>query len=100
MYMDEKVKKRPSKYKRLAKRRKLFRHCYCITFPANSGNIMDIYASKELWFRYNSTQGLEVIGLASCEENAVQLVAEIVQDIYKEYGNVSLKLIKEFFAQN
>lgn len=100
MYMDEKVRKRPAKYKRLAHRKKLFRRCYCITLPANDNNMMDIYPSGEIWFRYEATQGLEVIGMASCEESVVQLVAEIAQDIYRKYGDISPELVKEFFAHN
>jgi len=98
MYMDRKVSKKPAKYKRLAGRKKFFRHCYYITFPANSENIMDIYSSKELWFRYMAVCGTEVIGMASCAESAVQLVAEIADDIYKKYGEVSPCLVKEFFS--
>ena len=41
MYMDEKVRKNPARYKRIAGRKKSFRQCFCITFPANSKNIMD-----------------------------------------------------------
>lgn len=100
MYMDEKVSKHPSKYKKLASRRRLFSRCYYITFPANSTNIMDIYPCGELWFKYNAVQGIEVIGIASCEENAAQLVTIIAQDIYKKYGDISPRLLREFFANN
>lgn len=97
MYMDEKVSKNPSKYKRIC-RRKFSRRCYCITFPANCVDIMDIYSTKEKWFKYRVSQGIEVVGMASCGENAVQLVAEIAQDIYKKYGDISPELVKEFFS--
>lgn len=100
MYMDKKVSRYPSKYRKLAGKRRIFRRCYYITFPANSTNIMDIYSCKELWFKYHATQGLEVIGMASCEENAVELVTMIVQDIYKKYGDISPKLLREFFEHS
>ncbi len=100
MYMDEKVNKRPAKYRKLAGRKKFLKKCYCITLPANRSNMMDIYPSGELWLKYNAAQGTEVIGIASCEENVVQLVAEIVQDIYKKYGDISPELLREFFSNS
>lgn len=100
MYMDEKVSKKQTKYKKLVSKKKLFGRCYYITFPANSENIMDIYPSGELWLRYRAIQGLEVIGMASCEENAVQIVTKIAQDVYKKYGDISPKLLKEFFKHS
>ncbi len=98
MYMDEKVRKNPARYKRIAGRKKSFRQCFCITFPANSKNIMDIYPSRELWFKYSTACGIEIIGMASGMEGAVQLVAEMAQDIYKEYGDISPVLVQKFFA--
>ncbi len=98
MYMDEKVRKNPARYKRTAGRKKSFRQCFCITFPANSKNIMDINSSRELWFKYNAACGIEIIGMASGMESAVRLVAEMVQDIYKEYGDISPVLVHRFFA--
>ncbi len=98
MYMDEKVMKKPAKYRRLAGKKKLYRHCYYITFSANNANIMDIYSSGELWLKYRAVSGIEVIGMAYCMESAEYLVAEIVQDVYKEYGDISLGLVKKFFA--
>jgi len=98
MYMDEKVRKKPARYKRIAGGKKSFRQCFCITFPANSKNIMDIYSSRELWFKYRAACGIEIIGMASGMESAVQLVAEMAQDIYKEYGDISTSAVRKFFA--
>lgn len=98
MYMDGKVSKNPARYKRIAGRKKSFRQCFCITFPANSENIMDIYPSRELWFKYRAACGIEIIGMAAGMESAVQLVAEMAQDIYKEYGDISPFLVQKFFA--
>ncbi|MFG6395222.1 MAG: hypothetical protein K1W24_13740 [Lachnospiraceae bacterium] len=98
MYMDRKVRKKPARYKKLACRKKSLKQCFCITFPANGVNIMDIYSSKEPWFKYRAAAGIEIIGMASCREAALQLVAEMAQDIYKKYGDISPGLVREFFA--
>lgn len=98
MYMDEKVRKKPARYKKLAGRKKSFRQCFCITFPANSANILDIYPSREIWFKYQAAKGVEIVGLAAGRDSAIQLVADIVHDIYKKYGDISPGLVKEFFA--
>ena len=46
LYMDEKVKEEPKKFRRRLERRKLVKKCYCITLPINKQNCLDIYSSR------------------------------------------------------
>lgn len=97
MYMDEKVSKNPSKYRRMIEKKRAVRSCCCITLPANPNNIMDIYSSRELWFKYRANSGLEIIGMASDRENAKELAAQIAEDVYKRHGDISPEMVREFF---
>ena len=59
---------------------------------------MDIYSSRELWFKYRRLQGLEILGLASNKTNAISLVQQIVSDVYNEKHDVNSKTLHEFFS--
>ncbi len=97
IYMDDRVKKKPVKYRRMVEKRKLARACYCITLPVNETNCMEIYSSRELWFRYYQNRGLEIIGLASDEEGAQEILEKIASDVYREYGQVNAGCVKKYF---
>lgn len=98
IYMDEKVRKRPQRYRRLVERGKLVRGCYCITLPANEGNCMDIYSSREFWFQYYRKQEIEIIGLAASRFGAEELVCRIAQDVLERFGEMNAKRVKEYFT--
>lgn len=100
IYMDDVVRKDPIKYRRIIERRKVTKNCYCITMPANEMNSMDIYSSRELWFKYRRLQGLEILGLASNKTNAIELVQQIIDDVYKEKHDVNAETLHEFFSKS
>ena len=97
IYMDDKVCKSPYKYRRIVERKKVVKACYCITLTANNNNLMDIYSSRELWFKYRRLMGLEIIGMAADWDSAVSIVGRIVRDIYSSKGYISPEALREFF---
>ena len=97
LYMDEKVKKKPQKYRRLVKKKKLVQGCYCITLPVNEKNCMDIYSSREFWFRHYREQEIEIIGLAADREGAVGLLLQMAEDITREYGEINAQNVRTYF---
>ncbi len=97
IYMDDTVKKKPSRYRRILEQRKLARGCYCITLPKNEANCFDVYSSRELWFRYYRHQDMEIVGLAANRENAEKLLCRMIQDIVVRYGGVDAKLVRNYF---
>ena len=99
IYMDTEVAKKPYKYRRLVERKKILRNFYCITLPADERNLMDIYSSRELWFKYRRIMGLEIIGMAAYKESAGELAAKIVMDVLKEYGEINSKNLKAYFSK-
>lgn len=98
IYMDEKVKEKPSYYRKIVTSHKLVRSCYCITLPANEENCMDIYNSREFWFRYYRKKNLEIIGLAANQEKAQILVGTMVQDVIEAFGECNSHTVKMFFS--
>ena len=98
IYMDEKVKKKPQKYRRLVKKRKLVRGCYCITLPANEKNCMDIYSSREFWFQHYRKQNIEIIGLAADREGAMEILCQMASDITEAFGEMNAKNVRAHFC--
>lgn len=99
LYMDEKVRQRPGRYRRMVEKHGCLRGCYCITMPVNPENCMDLYSSREYWFRHYGERKLEIIGLAASWESAVQLVGEMAQDVLREYGSFDAAAVRRFFLQ-
>lgn len=97
IYMDDKVKKKPSRYRKILEKRKLVKSCYCITLPMNQENCLDMYSSRELWFQYYRNREMEIVGLAASQEGAEKLLCQIASDVAKLYGEVNAKRVREYF---
>ena len=97
IYMDEKVSKKPEKYRRRIERGKIVPNCFCIALATNKQNTLDIYASGEFWFKYQSEAGIEIVGLASDRQSAFVLVEKMVSDIINEEGEFNSKTVLKYF---
>lgn len=97
IYMDEKVKKKPSRYRRILEKRKFAKSCYCITLPMNQENCLDMYSSRELWFQYYQNQDMEIVGLAASREGAEEILCKIADDVVARYGEINAERIREYF---
>lgn len=98
MYMDEKVREKPGRYRKILEKHSRLRGCYCITMPVNPDNCMDIYSSREYWFRHYGEKKLEIIGIAASRESAIDLVGEMAQDVLREYGKFDAVTVRQFFS--
>lgn len=96
LYMDEKVKEEPKKFRRL-ERRKLVKKCYCITLPINKQNCLDIYSSREFWFQYYRKRKIHIVGLAADQEGVEEILQKMVTDIIAKYGTFNAACVKDFF---
>lgn len=99
IYMDDKVKEKPAYYRRIVESRRVVKSCYCITLPVNPANCMDIYASREFWFRHYRKQRLEIIGLAADKEGLEQILCKMTLDITQKFGEINAENVKKFFAK-
>ena len=95
LYMDEKIKKEPKKWKKRVEKEKLSYSLYCIAFSSNEKNLFDIMDCNELLFKYYKKREIFIVGLASSKENAVELVRIMIEDIYRETGEFK---VREYFT--
>lgn len=96
IYMDKVVIKEPERYKQLVEDDKIcIPTIYCITLASNRDNLLDIMSCNELLFAHYKRSALSVVGLAASYRNAVSLVIDIVQDVYKATGTYD---VRSFFG--
>lgn len=96
LYLDSVTKKNLRRIKRRMERRKINLRVYCIALASNEKNLLDIYSTNELLFQYYRQKDIKVIGLASSKESAIQLVADIVNDVYQQTGRLD---VRTFFKE-
>ena len=84
LYMDEKVKEEPKKFRRRLERRKLVKKCYCITLPINEQNCLDIYSSREFWFQYYRKRKIHIVGLAADQEGVEEILQKEIGEVFKK----------------
>lgn len=98
IYMDDKVKEDPQKYRKRVERRKPVLGAYCITLPANTNNCMDIYYSGEFWFKHYRKKKIAIIGLAASREGVEQILVQMTLDIMKKYGEMNADTVRQYFT--
>lgn len=98
IYMDEKVMKKPIKYRRKIEKGKILPECFCIALPANGLNALDIYSSREFWFKYQAYTGIEIVGLAADRQGVKELLEQMIYDIISEKGDFNSKTVSEYFS--
>lgn len=97
MYLDADLAPKKKRYQKLLEKKKLIRPLYCITLPVNGQNIMEIYSSAELWFRWYQERELTVIGLAGSKEKAEMLAAQICLDMICREDDISPEIVHCYF---
>ncbi len=97
MYLDADISVKKKRYQKLLEKNKPTRPLYCITLPVNGENIMEIYSSVELWFRWYRERRVTVIGLAGSREKAEMLAAQICLDTVCREGDISPRIVRGYF---
>jgi len=64
---------------------------YVIALPSNERNLLDIYHSAELMQRHYRNRPLFIVGIACGYEEALLVVQQIIEDVYRESGGVKVK---------
>ncbi len=60
-------------------------------------NTLDIYSSREFWFKYQAETGIEIVGLASDYAGVLELLKKMVSDIISEKGEFNSETVSEYF---
>ena len=82
LYTDDKVARHPARYRKRVEKKGL-RGCFCVVLGRNPANSLEIYASRTLWFRYDS---------------AVELLQQMITDVYRDRGSVDSDAIRAYFT--
>ena len=94
-----KTKKKFGRVKRRLRRHRLLTALnYCVAFPTNPENKLDIYNMGELLFkRYEEyDEEIHIIGLAESREAAIGLAADIIAEVYDRTDSFD---IKKYFTE-
>ena len=65
-------------------------HTYVITFPSNSDNLLDMIPTRELLQKGYPKKNLHIIGIAGNYDEAVEQVAQIVEETYNNTGSTDV----------
>ena len=66
-------------------------NAYYITLALNGTDLLDIYAGKDMCWKYFRKTEIWIIGIANGYHEAVGLACQIVTEIYKETGSFHIK---------
>ncbi|NLJ89908.1 MAG: hypothetical protein GX323_03325 [Clostridiales bacterium] len=95
LILSKKLKKRDlAKIKDGISNGRLVRNVYCIAFASNPKNLFDIYKSIELIQPFYKKQDLHIIGLAENKQESYELVANMIEEVYKETNGFN---VREYF---
>lgn len=97
---SERIQKELGSIRRRVKRRRATSaSTFCITLATNEKNLFDIYNMGELLFEHyrRSDIDLHIVGLADSREEACELAAQIVGEIYEATGGLDVR--KYFLAR-
>ena len=91
LFFGENARKRAAKIVGKIKRGQFQPDVYVLTLPSGEQNLLEIYPSYILLQDYFKEQDLLIVGLACGYEEAGQLAASIVDQVYQNNGNVAVK---------
>lgn len=91
LYLDEKIAKKFVKVKKRIEQSKAVKNVYCILLSSNENNLLDIMNANELLFSYYQKKELLLVGVACSRASAMEIVRQIVQEIYEQTGDVDIR---------
>jgi len=64
---------------------------YCIAFASQPSNLFDIIEANELLFPHYKKSDICILGLARGKEEAVNLVSDMLMEVYNETGDFDVR---------
>lgn len=92
VYFSENIKER--KREKLRKRLSEGKFAYgyfCVTYPSNPSNVLDIISAGELKYPHYKRSEIKVLGLAKGYEEAQELVRVLIEEIYRSTGGFDIR---------
>lgn len=102
LYVSATMEKKKEKVIRRLKEGKFNLSCYVITLTENPANQLEFYDSAFLLQKKYKKDSMFVVGLASCYEEALELVKKISEDTYEKRKDVKIRefIMEEQRSQN
>lgn len=91
LYVSDTMEKKKEKVIRRLKAGKFHLSCYVITLTENPKNQLEFYDSAFLLQKNYTKDSMFVVGLASCYEEALELIKKISEDTYEKRKDVNIR---------
>lgn len=91
LYVGKNAKENRNTIIRKIKKSKPQLGVYVLTLPESANNILDIYHSIVLTQPYYKNSDLYIVGIASCKEEAYEVMQDIVMDSYRSTGKFDIE---------
>lgn len=91
LYVGENMKKKKETAVASINNREATFGVYCIAFASHSNNLFDIMDANELLFPHYKKMEMKIVGLAKGKEEAVNLVREMIMEVYNKTGNFDVR---------
>lgn len=69
---------------------------YVIALSSSPANLLDIISAKELMQRAYPKQDMLIVGVDKGYDNAVELAARIIMDVFQKTGNLN---VRDYFLE-
>lgn len=91
MWISDSIKKKRWLVCKKIQYGKLQPNIYVLTLALNEDNLIDIYPSYILRQPYYKRQNLMIIGIAKGYDEAINLVKDMIEHIYKETNSTNVR---------
>ncbi len=91
LYFSENIRENRRKIVYKLKHRKYAKDIYVLALATAPGNILDIYSANTLLQPYYKKHDIEVVGIASGNDEAMELAASIIGRMYAETNGFNIR---------
>lgn len=92
LYLDSVTSKKVELYKNLVMDGKIhIPPVYCVCIACNRSNLLDIISCNELRNAHYQSNELRVIGLSASYKESLELVKQIIMNVYRETGDFDVR---------
>lgn len=91
LYYKNHAGHRIEEWKRKIEKKKPVFSLYCICIASNPSNLLDIMNVNELLFPYYQKRKVIIVGLAGNRKEAIELAAEIIEEVYTKTGGFDVR---------
>lgn len=90
LYLGEGITPKEKQIIKRIKKNQLTPDVYVIAFASNPQNLLDVIPSWELMQKGYPKEQIRVIGLASGKKEALELVRQIIDEVYQATGKTNV----------